>query len=131
LSVAMRSHFEEHCKQAGIDCVSTLPEDSIELDATTQLTLFRVAQEVLESVISRGGARNVEVVIEPQEEEGGSGYLMIIGDDGAPRETDFARSLPSIRHRVELAGGRIHAEAREGAGNQIRVFVPRSAAVSA
>ena len=44
----------------------------------TQLSLFRVAQEALANIIARGGAKNVEVVIEPE----GDGYVMLIGDDG-------------------------------------------------
>jgi signal transduction histidine kinase len=127
LSVAMRSHFEEHCRHAGIDCVASLPEETLELDATAQLTLFRVAQEVLAGIIARGAVKNVELVIESAE----GGYTMVIGDDGAAMDTNLARAMPSVRHRVALSGGRIEAETRTGAGNQVRVFVPRSAARSA
>jgi signal transduction histidine kinase len=132
LAVAMRSHFEEQCRSAGIDCVATLPEESLELDATAQLTLFRVAQEVLSAIVARGGTKNVEIVIEPEE----GGYTMVIGDDGTPMDTNIARVLPSARHRLALSGGRIEVEARDGGGglaggNRVRVFVPRSAAGSA
>lgn len=126
LSVALRSHFDEHCASAGIECVSTLPEEGLELDPMTQLSLFRVAQEALSNVIARGGAKHVEVVIEPE----GDGYVMLIGDDGAPIDTDLARSMPGARHRIQWAGGSVAADARPQ-GNQIRVFVPRSAAGSA
>jgi signal transduction histidine kinase len=126
LAVALRSHFDEHCALAGLECVSTLPDEGLELDPVTQLSLFRVAQEALTNIIARGGARHVEVVIEPE----GAGYVMLIGDDGAPVDTDLARSMPSARHRMQWAGGSVAAEAREQ-GNQIRVFVPRSAAGSA
>ena len=112
---------------AGIECVATLPEESLELDSTAQLTLFRVAQEVLGAIIARGGTRNVEIVIEPSD----GGYSMVIGDDGTPMDTELARAMPSVRHRVALSGGRIEAEARQGAGNRVTVYVPRSAAESA
>jgi len=127
LSVALRSHFDEHCRQAGIDCVATIPEEITGLDPVAQLTLFRVAQEALANVIARGGAKNVEVVIE----EDGDGYLMLVGDDGPGMDTDLNRSMPSVRHRMSAAGGRVEAEARPDQGNRIRAFVPRSAAVSA
>jgi signal transduction histidine kinase len=126
LTVALRSHFDEHCARAGIECVSTLPEEGLELDPVTQLSLFRVAQEALSNIIARGGAKHVEVVIEPEE----AGYVMLVGDDGPPADTDLARSMPSARHRMQWAGGSVAAEAR-AQGNQIRVFVPRSAAGSA
>jgi len=132
LAVALRSHFEEHCTAAGIECVATIPEEILDLDAVTQLTLFRVAQETLTNIIARGGARHVEVVIEPH----GEGYQMLVGDDGAIMDTDLARSMPSMRHRLFGAGGTVEAEARaadenQAGGNQLRVFVPRSAARSA
>jgi signal transduction histidine kinase len=126
LAVALRSHFDEHCARAGIECVATLPDEGLELDAVTQLSLFRVAQEALVNIIARGGAKHVEVVIEAQSD----GYVMLIGDDGAPADTNLARSMPSARHRIQWAGGNVTAEAREQ-GNQVRVFVPRSVAVSA
>jgi signal transduction histidine kinase len=132
LSVAMRSHFEEHCRLAGIECISSLPEETLELDSTAQLTLFRIAQEVLGNIVSRGGVQHVEVVLEPED----GGYSMVIGDDGPPMDTNLARAMPSVRHRVALSGGRIEAEARQaaggqGAGNRVTVYVPRSAGESA
>jgi signal transduction histidine kinase len=132
LSVAMRSHFEEQCRNAGIECVASLPEDAFELDAAAQLMLFRVAQEVLSGIIARGDVKNVEIVIEPEQ----GGYSMVIGDDGAAMDTNLARVMPSVRHRVALSGGRIEVQAREGGagqagGNRVRVFVPRSATGSA
>jgi signal transduction histidine kinase len=130
LAVALRSHFDEHCARAGIECVATLPDDALELDAVSQLSLFRVAQEALANTIARGGAKNVEVVIDRLIEDACDGYLMTIGDDGPPMDTDLARSMPSARHRMQGAGGSVAAEAR-AQGNQIRVYVPRSAAGSA
>ena len=127
LAVALRSHFEEHCKSAGIECIATLPEEGLELEPMAQLTLFRVAQEALANIIARGGAKNIEVVIEPE----GDGYVLLVGDDGPGMDTNLAKSMPSVRHRVAAAGGRVEAEARPDQGNRIRVFVPRSAAVSA
>lgn len=131
LGVAMRSHFDEVCKQAGIDCIASLPEEALDLDSTLQLTLFRVAQDVLTGIIARGGARHIEVVVEPHLEDGRDGYLLIIGDDGVALDVNAASTLLIARHRVSLAGGRIETESRSGSGNQVRVFVPRSAAGSA
>lgn len=131
LGVAMQSHFAESCKQAGIECVASLPEESLQIDSGLQLTIFRVAQEVLAGIVARGGTKNVEVVVEPHADGGRDGYLMTIGDDGHTSERDLSAALITARHRVTLAGGRIDVESRPGSGNQIRVFVPRSAAGSA
>lgn len=131
LGVAMRSHFEEHCRQAGIECVATLPEEPMQLDAARQLAIFRVAQDVLAGIIARGGAQHVELVVEPHEQDGVEGYLMTIGDDSGTSGANELASMLISRHRVALTGGQIVSESRAGSGNQVRVFVPRSAAGSA
>ena len=126
LPVALRSHFDETCGKAGIEYVATLPDEILDLEPTTQLTLFRVAQEALVNLLARGQARHVELVIEPEE----AGYLMTIGDDGAAMTAEQLRALSGMRHRVLGAGGELRVEAVPGAGNRIRAYVPRSPAKS-
>src|SRR5262249_38728292 len=89
LPVALRSHFDEQCGRAGIEYVATLPEEILDLEPAVQLTLFRVAQEALASLLAHGGARHVELVIEND----GDGYLMTIGDDGEVMNGERIRSL--------------------------------------
>ncbi len=122
LSVALRSHFEEHCREAGLECVVTLPDDIANLESAVQLTVFRVAQEALTNLLARGKAKHVELVIEPE----GEGYLMTVGDDGSAMDAAQQRSLVGMRHRLMAAGGILEVDAVPGQGNRIRAFVPRS-----
>ena len=74
----------------------------------------------------------MELVIEPS----GEGYLMEIGDDAEAMNTRLAESMPSLEHRVGMAGGRIEVETRpaeggQAGGNRVRVYVPRLTAGSA
>jgi protein-histidine pros-kinase len=124
LSVALRSHFEEACRAAAVECVVTLPEDLPDLESTAQLTLFRVAQEALVNLLKRGGAKHVELVIEPE----GEGYLMTIGDDSAAMNVSQQKALSGMRHRVSGAGGKLDVAASPGQGNRITAYVPRSPA---
>lgn len=126
LPVALRSHFEEQCRVASIECVVTLPEEVPDLEPAVQLTLFRVAQEALANILARGGARNVELVIESE----GEGYLLTIGDDGTAMDAAQVRGLSGMRHRLMGAGGQLQVDGVPGQGNRIRAFVPRSPAVS-
>jgi protein-histidine pros-kinase len=126
LAVALRSHFEENCRSSGIDCVASLPDETIELPAATQLALFRVAQQVLASVLARGNAKHVELVMESEE----GGYSLLIGDDGAALDETFDRALVGLRHRIQGMGGTLAAGHEPGQGNRIRTFVPRSPAKS-
>jgi signal transduction histidine kinase len=129
LPVALRSHFEEACRAAGIEYIATLPEEILDLEPAVQLTLFRVAQEALTNLLARGGARHVELVIEPHEVEG-EGYLMTVGDDARTMDAPQLRALAGMRHRVQGAGGRLEVDVVPGQGNRIRAYVPRSRAES-
>ncbi|MEJ0084162.1 MAG: histidine kinase [Pseudomonadota bacterium] len=126
LPVALRSHFEEACRAAQVECIVTLPEDLPDLESTAQLTLFRVAQEALINLLKRGGAKHVELVIEPQ----GEGYLMTVGDDSAAMDEAQQRALTGMRHRMSGAGGNLSVAASPGQGNRITAYVPRSPAGS-
>ena len=88
------------------------------LDPIAQLTLFRVAQEALASILARGGARHVELVHRDRRRG--------LSDDSVamtaqPSDTDLARvdaeHAPSHGAR---AGGTIEAEsvARSGKSHQ-------------
>jgi signal transduction histidine kinase len=121
LPVALRSHFDENCGKAGIEYIATLPDEILDLEPAVQLTLFRVAQEALANLMSRGVARHVELVIEIE----GDGYLMTIGDDGEAMDAGQLRSLVGMRHRLMGAGGRLETDVVPGQGNRIRAYVPR------
>lgn len=131
LPVALRSHFDENCAQAGIECVSTLPDEILDLEPAVQLTLFRVAQEALANLLARGGAKHVELVIEPHRENDSDGYQMTVGDDAAAMNAAQQRALAGMRHRMMGAGGSLDVAVMPGQGNRITAFVPRSAAMPA
>ena len=125
LPVALRSHLDENCSRAGLEYVATLPEETLDLAPASQLALFRVLQEVLAGVLTRGTAKHIELVIEVE----GEGYSMLIGDDGAGFDPAMQRSLVGMRHRISSAGGTLEADSLpDGRGNRIRAYVPRSPA---
>jgi signal transduction histidine kinase len=128
LPVALRSHFEEHCGRAGLEYVATLPDEINDLDPAVQLTLFRVAQESLANLVTRGVAKHVELVIEARSEGDGDGYLMTVGDDGVAMDETQQRALAGMRHRLLDTGGWLEVQAVPGQGNRIRAYVPRAAA---
>lgn len=126
LSVALGTHFDEQCGIAGLECISTLPEEITDLDGATQLTLFRVAQEALHYIITRGGSKHIELVIDTEVD----GYVLTVGDDGQPLDAAENQKLLGMRYRVLAAGGTFSSESMPGQGNRIRAFVPRSKAES-
>jgi signal transduction histidine kinase len=126
LPVALRSHFDEHCADTGLEFIATLPEETLDLSTETQMVLFRVAQELLARVLERGTAKHIELVVEPE----GDGYVMTVGDDGGELDEAMQRATFGMRHRVKSAGGTFESESAPGLGNRVRVYVPRSPAKS-
>ena len=129
LAVALRSHFDEHCARAGIECVATLPDETLELDAGGAAHACSASRRRRWRT-SRARRRQAR---RTGHRAGGRGLLMMIGDDGARRWTpDLARSMPSVRHRMQCGRRQCSTSKRApGQGNRIRAFVPRSAAGSA
>ena len=130
LAVALRSHFDENCGRAGHrmrrdaargDAGSRRPRRSSRCSASRRRRW--------RTCIARGGAKHVEVVIEPE----GEGYVDARGRRRRARwTTDLTRSLaehasPHVRAPAEVSKRR----RVPGQGNRIRVFVPRSPAGSA
>ena len=88
LPVALRSHFDEHCQRAGIECIATFPEETLDLDSGAAHAVPRGAGGAHKHARARR-AKHIELVIEPE----GEGYLMTLGDDGeAMDECRHARS---------------------------------------
>jgi signal transduction histidine kinase len=127
LAVALRSYFDEQCSRAGIEYVGTLPEEPLELSPEAQLVLFRVAQDALNNVFARGGARHVELVLEPAGQDGATeGYLLEVGDDGETLNANTARTTLGMRQRIQGIGGNLEVEIAPGKGTRVRAFAPQS-----
>ncbi len=130
LPVALRSHFDENCGRAGLEYVTTLPDETLDLEPAAQLTLFRVAQEALASRAGARVTRNTSSWSSSQRERC-EGYS---DDRGRRRRRDGCR--PAARAgRACATAWTSRAEpskrkSRAGQGNRIRVYVPRSPAKS-
>ena len=112
LSVALRSHFEEHCGARRRRVRRhACPRRCLDLEPAVQLTLFRVAQEALANLLARGGANTWSWCSSRE----GEGYLMTGRRRRRRRWTrSQQRTLVGMRHRA--AGRRWQARSRGGAG---------------
>lgn len=126
LPVALRTHFEDRCATAGLNCAINLPELIADWDYSAQLTVFRVAQQALENVIRHGKARNVSLFIEM----GADGLAMTINDDGAGFDVSAPPSatlygITGMRHRIVSLGGEFSVQSLPDEGTRLRVLLPR------
>ncbi|WP_458010784.1 histidine kinase N-terminal 7TM domain-containing protein [Candidatus Solincola sp.] len=102
------------------------------LDALSEMTLFRVAQEALSNVARHARARMVRLSLE----EGDGQVHLEVEDDGTGFVLDdFIRrgdivpclGLRSMEERAELAGGRLSVDTGPGRGTRISLRVPKAA----
>jgi len=95
-----------------------------EIDDSTTLCLFRVAQEALVNAVKHSEARRVwiDLVGEPSE------VALTVGDDGKGFVVDGVASaglgLISMRERVESVGGVLEVQPTLASGTRLRVTVP-------
>ncbi len=125
LFAALRWHFDETCKRAGLNCTDNLPAEEVNLSSEASIALFRVAQESFTNILkhSQATAAEFEVVMN-------DGVLVLsIRDNGrgmtpVEKVLRVSHGLSGMRHRVQALGGRWQALARERGGTEIRVEVP-------
>jgi two-component system sensor histidine kinase UhpB len=98
---------------------SALPE----LDAETELAVYRVAQEAITNVARHAGAREVELVLRADDRA----IALTIADDGQGISTaglHGSHGVSGMRERALLVGGRVEIRPRVPRGTEVRLVVP-------
>jgi signal transduction histidine kinase len=96
------------------------------LSPELETTVYRLVQEALTNVVKHAGATTVDISVR----EGGGGIDVRVADDGAglaatgPSASGGGFGLVGMRERVELAGGELRLEARDGGGTVVRARLP-------
>ncbi|WP_428194464.1 GAF domain-containing protein [Deinococcus saxicola] len=98
------------------------------LNAATELTIFRLAQEALNNVDKHAGAGSaaIRVIF------GEGGVDVVISDDGqgfTPQQAEARAQeghlgLTGLRERVALAGGELNVDSGPGQGTKLRFSLP-------
>lgn len=98
--------------------------ESVELDESSQLTLYRLVQEALTNIGKYARAQQVSVRLQNT----GTHALLTVSDDGIgfnPEQIGSgSHGLEGMRHRVEAAGGRLVVESSPGQGSRIMAYLP-------
>jgi len=95
----------------------------------TEVTVFRVIQELLTNIQKHAHASHVQVTLDFQNdtvvasvEDDGSGFDA--GEVQSPAQQRRGLGLPTIRERTEMLGGTVQVESRLGRGTKVRIEVP-------
>jgi signal transduction histidine kinase len=126
LNAALEILAREFSERSGIEVATSL--ETVQLDDSRQLTVYRLVQESLTNVGKYAEAKQVDVSLRDY-----AAHIEVeIRDDGKGFEP--ARSRPSthglagMRHRVEAAGGKLTVDSRPGTGTRIAAVMPKVAA---
>lgn len=96
-------------------------EGPFDLDAETELIVYKVAEEALRNVARHAEARNVELSL--QQEDGS--LVLRVSDDGVGLDGSTERTgILAMRERAALVGGTLVLRPRARGGTEVRLVVP-------
>ena len=116
----------EFADRSGVEMVTAL--EPVELDANSELTIYRLVQEALTNIGKYAQASKVTVVLK--------NYVyhaeVSVQDDGVgfdpARLPQASHGLVGMRHRVEASGGRLDISSQPGKGSRVSGTIPRRSA---
>ena len=124
LTASLEILAREFAERSGIDIATNL--EAVELDESSQLTVYRLVQESLTNVGKYAQAEQVDISVRSRE-----GQVEVdIKDNGKGFEVSDVRTathgLAGMKHRVEAAGGKLAVESVPGDGTRISAILPCS-----
>jgi signal transduction histidine kinase len=129
LTASLEILAREFSERSGVEVTTSL--EPVELDESSQLTVYRLVQESLTNVAKYAEARQAEITLRNY-----GGHVEIdVRDDG--KGFDLAQARPSthglagMRHRVEAAGGRLSVVTSPGKGTRVAAVLPNSVTAAA
>ena len=118
--------FEEKSK---LSANMTVVGHETRLASYSEVTLFRVVQELLNNVQKHAHATHVQVLLDFQDalvvasiEDDGSGFDMNELKSAAPQRKGLG--LSTMQERAEMLGGQVQIDSRIGRGSRVRIEIP-------
>ena len=124
LTASLEILAREFAERSGLDVATNL--EAVELDESSQLTVYRLVQESLTNVGKYAQAAQVDINVRNRD-----GQIEVdIKDNGQGFEMSDVKiathGLAGMKHRVEAAGGKLTVESVPGEGTCISANLPRS-----
>lgn len=125
LSASLEILTREFSEQSGVQASTSV--EAVQLDESSQLTVYRLVQESLTNVAKYAQARQVDISVH--------GYNAVVEvsvrDDGKGFDPEIVKGsthgLAGMRHRVEAAGGKLTVQSAPGKGTRVIAVLPRDA----
>jgi signal transduction histidine kinase len=130
LFAALRWQLKETCRNGGLKCIESYPDEEPNFTSEAAIALFRIAQEAFTNILKHSGAKGMDLTLETTPDA----IVMRITDDGrgvpASRITAVgSHGLASMRHRVRALGGRLEFRSPASGGTTLLVRIPTANAV--
>jgi signal transduction histidine kinase len=125
LFAALRWQLKETCRNAGLKCIESYPDEEPNFNSEAAITLFRIAQEAFTNILKHSAAKSMDITLNTD----GDSIVMQISDDGkgipAGELTAIgSHGLASMRHRVRALDGRLAIRSSESLGTTLLVQIP-------
>ncbi|HET6870979.1 MAG TPA: ATP-binding protein, partial [Solirubrobacteraceae bacterium] len=114
---------DRFAQRSGLDVACRIAEVLPELPASTELVIYRVAQEALTNVARHSGSERAELSLQPQDGD----IVLSIRDHGhgLPADQPSGSGMRGMRERAGLVAAALEIEdAHPGPGTEVRLRVP-------
>lgn len=124
LHAALHELVDDFGEQSGIACSTSLPDEEASLDRTLQITVYRIVQDYLNSVVRHAQASSMELIFDVDEDQVG----IVIRDDGQRDLGERERHATTLAlcDRVMFLGGTVRlAHSAQGVNLAVSIPLPR------
>lgn len=126
LTKAMRNITTAAAERGGFEVEYNLDPELDMLPEDLAHCLFRTAQEAVENTLRHANPKKLTVSLQPD----GENIHLVIEDDGAGFKADAVKKehlgIRGIRERVEMLGGELTIDSKEGKGTKVMVNLMRT-----
>jgi two-component system sensor histidine kinase DegS len=129
LNPTLKKSIEDFEQKSGIACNVTISGQDQRLPPHTEVTIFRVVQNLLKNVRDHANATHVQISVNNSDER----VVVTVEDDGSGFDVAEALTaarqrktigLSSMQEQVEMLGGEIDFDSALGKGTKIQFWVP-------
>jgi two-component system, NarL family, sensor histidine kinase UhpB len=123
LGSALSVLCDRFAQQSGLDVDCAVSEVLPELAASTELVIYRVAQEALTNVARHSGSDRAELILQPQDSQ----IVLTVRDHGLglPAGDPSGSGIRGMRERAGLVGAALEIKDVEpGQGTEVRLRIP-------
>jgi two-component system sensor histidine kinase DegS len=129
LMPTLKQYVQDFEEKTNLATNFTVMGREAQLASHTEVTLFRMIQELLTNIHTHAHATHAQVSLDFDDglvvanvEDDGSGFDL--NEVQAPAQQRKGLGLATIQERAEMLGGRVQIESRIGRGTKVRIEIP-------